>query len=64
MLRKYEVIVIKVADGIELHYFPRWLEEPDRWMQEFEKLSFTPEIPMDSKNQVSGKRISLTYRHF
>jgi hypothetical protein len=44
MQRKHEVIVIKVADGIELHYFPRWLEDPDRWMREFEKLSFTPEI--------------------
>lgn len=57
MQRKYEVIVMKVADGIELHYFPRWIEDPDRLFREAEQMSFSDEIvTMYAKQNVIRRR--------
>lgn len=42
MQQEYELI--KVAEGIEHHYFPRWIEDLDRLFLEAEKLSFSDEV--------------------
>lgn len=55
MQREYEVI--KVAEGIELHYFPRWIEDPVRLFLEAEQMSFSDEIvTMYAKQNVIRRR--------
>jgi alkylated DNA repair dioxygenase AlkB len=55
MQLEYEVI--KIAEGIELHYFPHWIEDPDRLLIEVEKLSLSPEIvTMWNKSSVVKRR--------
>src|SRR5579872_2342257 len=49
--------VIMVEEGIELHYFPRWIADVDRFFREAEKLSFTDEIvTMYAKKNVIRRR--------
>jgi len=42
MQREYEVV--NVAEGIELHYFPHWIEDPEAVFSEAEKMSFSDEV--------------------
>lgn len=54
---KQEFEVIKIAEGIELHYFPKWIEDADRFFREAEKLSFSDEIvTMYAKQNVIRRR--------
>jgi alkylated DNA repair dioxygenase AlkB len=55
MQREYEVI--KVAEEIELHYFPLWIEDPDEAFLEAAKMSFPEEIvTMYAKANVIRRR--------
>jgi len=49
--------VIKVAEGIELYYFPQWIADYDRLFLEAEKMSFSDEIvTMYAKQNVIRRR--------
>lgn len=42
MQRTYEVI--KLEEGIEHHYFPRWIDNPEQAFLEAEQMSFSEEV--------------------
>ena len=48
---------IKLSDGVELHYYPRFLDDPERLFLEAEKLSFSEElVTMYAKVSVIRRR--------
>ena len=65
MQREHEVIT--VAEGIELHYFPRWIEDPDRDFLKAEQMSFSDEtVTMHQKSNIVRRRTvdyGLPYRY-
>src|SRR5438309_11586244 len=59
--------VIKLSEGAELHYYPHFLDDPDRLFPDAEKMSFSDEIvTMYAKPNVIRRRTvdyGLTYSY-